>query len=291
MIIHLRAQDIIDPETEAHYGFKTIRPLENSNGRISTTLHDHDFYELFLITHGRIWHQINRAEILLSTGSLVFIRPADFHCYRQYNQDDCQLINLAFPTQTVTALFAYLGDGFEPNRLLAPNLPPTVQLNEAERQTAVAQLTKLHSIPHTDKQRIRSQLRLLLANLLGRYFGKENNIPTSNVHNWLQKLCRQMQEPANLRGGVPRMQALAHTSREHLSRKVRKELGCTPTQYINNLRLTYAANLLVHTDNSIIEISHEIGVNNLSYFYRLFKQKYKITPAQFRAQNRKRPIP
>lgn len=291
MIIHLRAQDIIDPETEAHYGFKTIRPLENSNGRISTTLHDHDFYELFLITYGRIWHQINHTEILLSTGTLVFIRPADCHFYRQYDEDDCRLINLAFPVQTVTALFAYLGDGFEPHRLLAPSLPPSVQLNDTERQVTVAQLTKLHSIPHTDKRRIRTQLRLLLANLLGRYFGKEHDMPSANAHNWLQKLCSQMQEPANLRGGVPKMQAIAHTSPEHLSRTFRKEFGCTPTQYINNLRLTYAANLLVHTDHSIIEISHEIGINNLSYFYRLFKQKYKITPAQFRAQNRKWPIP
>jgi AraC family cel operon transcriptional repressor len=100
-----------------------------------------------------------------------------------------------------------------------------------------------------------------------------------------------MQEPANLRGGVQKMQALAHTSPEHLSRTCRKEMDCTPTQYINNLRLTYAANLLFHSDRPIVDICYEIGLDNLSYFYRIFKQRYGITPAEFRTQNRKRLIP
>ena len=100
-----------------------------------------------------------------------------------------------------------------------------------------------------------------------------------------------MKEPANLRGGVPKMQALAHTSPEHLSRTFRKEMGCTPTQYVNDLRLTYAANLLYRTDNAIIDVSNEIGFSNLSYFYRIFRQKFGMTPTQFRAQKRKRLIP
>ena len=75
MIVHLRAQDIIDPETEAHYSFKTIRPLPENHGQIITTVrHDHDFYEVFLITHGRIWHLINDQEQLLIAGDLIFYR-------------------------------------------------------------------------------------------------------------------------------------------------------------------------------------------------------------------------
>ena len=292
MTIHLHAEDIIDPETEAHYSFKTIRPLEDSHGRIATTIyHNHDFYEVFLITHGRIWHLVNDEDILLPAGSLVFIRPNDCHSFRQYKGEDCGLINIAFPAGTITDLFTYLGDGFQGSRLLESNLPRTVMLNDTERKRAIAQLKKLHTVPHRNKPLVRTRLRLVLADLLGRYFG-ETVMPNSLVsQGWFKELCVQMQEPANFCGGVPAMQRLSHTSREHLSRTVRKELGCTPTQYVNDLRLTYAANLLFHTDQSIIDVSHEIGLTNLSYFYRLFKRKFGVTPAQFRSQNRKRPIP
>ncbi len=292
MAIHLKAKNIIDPETEAHYSFKTIQPLQDSHGRIiTTTYHDHDFYELFLITHGRIWHLINDTEILLSAGALVFIRPSDCHSYRQYEGDDCGLINLAFPAQTIEAFFAYLGDGFQPERLINSELPPSVQLHETERQAAINQLTKLNNIPYTEKRRIRSQLRLLLTHFLGQYFANGNPTMGNTNTSWLHNLCAQMQDPINLRGGVSSMQTLSHTSPEHLSRTFRKELGCTPTEYVNNLRLTYAANLLSHTDQPIIEIGNEVGLDNLSYFYRIFKARYGTTPAQFRTQNRKRSIP
>jgi AraC family cel operon transcriptional repressor len=292
MVIHLRAQDIIDPETEAHYSFKTIRPAESSHGRISTTCHDHDFFELFLINHGQIWHRVNQVKQLIVTGTLVFIRPSDRHSFHQFEAEDCGLINLAFPVQTVGMLFEYFGEGFNSARLIDPDLPPIALLDEQDRQAAVAQLTRLNSIPHTEKRRIRAQLRLLLANFIGQYFSEDTDgIKTTESNDWLQKLCAQMQNPANLRGGVQRMQTLAHTSPEHLSRTCRRLLGCTPTQYINNLRLTYAANLLLHTDRPIVDVCYEVGLDNLSYFYRIFKQRYGITPAQFRTQYRKRLIP
>ncbi len=292
MAIHLRAKDIIDPETEAHYSFKTIRPLSDSHGRITTTIfHDHDFYELFLIHYGRIRHLVNNRDILLATGTLVFIRPADCHSFKQHEREDCGLINLAFPEHTLTALLAYLGEGFTKDPLLEPISPPTILLNENERHTTITRLTNLQQVPYTKKKMIRTHLRLLVADLMGKYFILKKNMDRSTSQNWLQELCFQMQNPDNMRAGVPKMQALANSSPEHLSRTFRKELGITPTQFINKLRLTYAANLLFNTDQEIVDVSYEVGLDNLSYFYRLFKQQYGMTPAQFRNQKSKGPIP
>ena len=189
MIVHLRANEIIDQEMEAHYSFKTIRPLANSHGRIVTTIyHDHDFYELFLISFGQIIHIVNDTEILLPVGSLVFIRPNDCHSFRQYRREDCGLINLAFPKQTIAALFTYLGDGFHSEGLLDPELPPTVLLNDSETQTVAAQLAKLNRIPHTEKGRIRTQLRLLLVELLGWQLTKDKFMKSIASQDWLGDL-------------------------------------------------------------------------------------------------------
>ena len=290
MVVSRLAQDLIDPETEANYSFRVMLVGTEEDDGITTICHDHDFYELFLVTNGRLLHLINDQQDLLVAGDLVFIRPADRHSFRQINDTDCSIINLAFPRHTVNALLAYLGEGFRPERLLAPALPPVTHLHEAEKQAVMARLTQLNSIPHTEKSRIRARLRLVLAELLGRYFAADRKLDTAVSPNWLHALCRQMEDPANLRGGVPRMQALAYASPEHLSRTFRKELGCTPTQFVNDLRLTYAANLLIHSDSPIVDVSLEVGLNNLSYFYRIFKQRFGQTPAQFRARNKKKAI-
>ena len=43
-----------------------------------------------------------------------------------------------------------------------------------------------------------------------------------------------------------------------------------------------ASALLSSTDKSIMEISLDIGFNSVSYFNKLFKNKYKLTPKEFR---------
>jgi AraC family cel operon transcriptional repressor len=166
-----------------------------------------------------------------------------------------------------------------------------VFLSDTGLQVTTGQLAILNSIPHTEKERIRTQMRLLLVELLARYLPKDNSSSFAAGNAWLQDLCNQMQKPENMRQGVSRLQALAHATPEHLSRTFRKELGCTPTQYVNKLRLTYAANLLYRTDRPIIEISNQVGLTNLSYFYRIFKKQFEMTPAQFRAQKQKKLVP
>ena len=62
----------------------------------------------------------------------------------------------------------------------------------------------------------------------------------------------------------------------------KKHIGMTSVEYINNYRLERSAYLLSSTDKSIMEISMDVGFNSVSYFNKLFKIKYKLTPKEFR---------
>ena len=75
-------------------------------------------------------------------------------------------------------------------------------------------------------------------------------------------------------------------SEYHFMRFFKKHMGVTCIQYINNYRLEQASLLLTSTDNSIMDISLEVGFDNLSYFNKLFKKKYNITPKEFRTKNK-----
>lgn len=66
----------------------------------------------------------------------------------------------------------------------------------------------------------------------------------------------------------------------------KKNLGVTCTEYINVYRLDIASKLLNTTDKSITEISFETGFNSVSYFNKLFKAKFKVTPKEFRLTNK-----
>ena len=59
---------------------------------------------------------------------------------------------------------------------------------------------------------------------------------------------------------------------------------------INDLRIKHAAYLLQTTDYTQQKICESIGFESVSYFNKLFKRKYGITPATFKRQSNPYPI-
>ncbi|MFQ3609987.1 MAG: AraC family transcriptional regulator [Fimbriimonadales bacterium] len=65
-------------------------------------------------------------------------------------------------------------------------------------------------------------------------------------------------------------------------RLFRVAVGCSPSEYLTELRLRKAAILLTTTDLTISEIALEVGYLSLSHFSRVFSQRFGKTPRAFR---------
>jgi AraC family cel operon transcriptional repressor len=283
-VLRLKAVDYLDPVTEAHYAFFRA-PQE-----ITTVPHCHDFYELFLVVNGRIQHVVNQKKQQLAAGALTFIRPNDIHHFCRVSNNDCQLINLSFAQNTMEDLLNYLGAGFQTKLLTAP-LPPTMTLPLPIKNQVQEKLEDLKRIPLHDKQKARTALRILLFDLLTHYLTSERPQPIEGSPEWFNKLCRELQKPEHFVGGVETAYLLAEVTPEHMARTFQKYTNKTLTQYINEQRLNYAANLLLHTDRTILEIALDVGFDSLSHFYHLFKDRFGGSPAQFRKANQRSLIP
>jgi len=73
------------------------------------------------------------------------------------------------------------------------------------------------------------------------------------------------------------------TNREYLTRAIQENVNMTFTEYINNHRLEYARILLIENINlSVDNVYMSAGFTAKSTFYRLFKQKYDLTPKELR---------
>jgi len=282
--MNLRAAHIIDSEIQGHYAFFSFVD------QLTTELHKHDFYEIFLVTEGNLYHHINGQRLLLDEGSLVFIRPDDAHFYEPNGDQHCELINLAFLRGTLSALTAFLCLTTD-DPLLVAGLPPMAVLTAAERTDLQAQLVGWGRSMTTDKFRACQQLRTLLAHIIMDYFIVRAEKFASDAPSWLIEVCQQMQRKTHVIEGRAALMRLAGRSPEYVGRAFKAYLGVTPSQFINDLRLDYAGDLLLNTDHSVTDICYEVGFENLSHFYRLFKQRWTCTPQQYRKQNRRTLIP
>lgn len=81
---------------------------------------------------------------------------------------------------------------------------------------------------------------------------------------------------------LPELASLAGMSSSAFSRFFKLHTGRNISEYIIDLRLGYAARMLVDTDKSISEIGFDCGFNNLSNFNRIFKKKKGCSPSEFR---------
>ena len=245
--------------------------------------HYHDYYEIFVVLSGNAIHLINGIRLKLKPGDLVFIRPADTHDYASADGTSFSMLNMTFTAQTLDTLFAYLGEGFPTQLLLNAKLPPRVRLTVGEMDGLQSRMRALGALPAGDLPRQKTALRVLLFELFTKYFSDYSADPDS-IPAWLEDLCAQMRQGGFVEGSE-RLFALTDKSREYVCRCMKKYLGVTVSEYINELRLSYICNMLHNSNHAITEIIYESGFGNLSWASALFRKKYGMTMRQFRGRD------
>lgn len=71
-------------------------------------------------------------------------------------------------------------------------------------------------------------------------------------------------------------------SKSYFMKFFKDTMGMSFIHYLNDYRLDIAAKLLLQTTDNILDIAIRCGFDNLSYFNRLFKKKYGISPGKYR---------
>ncbi len=71
-------------------------------------------------------------------------------------------------------------------------------------------------------------------------------------------------------------------SKFHLLRTFRQHLGLTPNEYLQNIRITKAKELLRTTNLPVGIIANTVGIDSTSYFIAAFKKQEGITPHKYR---------
>ena len=91
-----------------------------------------------------------------------------------------------------------------------------------------------------------------------------------------------LNEPLTL-GSVARQM---HLSRAQFARRIRQQTGQTFIAYLTERRLEEARILLRESEWTTIAISEFVGFQSSTYFHRLFREKIKMTPGEFRLKTR-----
>lgn len=268
--VHFKLADFVRPGENYHFA-QTGLTADNA-----ARCHDHDYHEVFWVTHGRGEHFLNGSTAPLQAGQLHLIRPRDRHRVTGSAQAPLRIANLAFPGRAWTEVrrryFPGARDWF------AQPAGRRVWRVDAKAQTGLAHWAERLAAP----ERPRLALDGFLMELP--LFLRQPPVGVEPLPDWLERACREIAHPEQFSGGTPALARLAGRSPSHVARATVRWLKLTPTEIVNAARLGYSARQLAETARPIMEIALDCGLNNLSHFYALFRNRFGVSPRKYRLQ-------
>ena len=106
---------------------------------------------------------------------------------------------------------------------------------------------------------------------------REASFPASVSH-----FLESVFNPGKMPGTIASYASEIGISENYLSRLVKKHTGRSVGAWIDIVRIQRAKRLLSDTSHPIIDIAAAVGIDDQSYFSRLFKKETGLTPSVFR---------
>ena len=109
-----------------------------------------------------------------------------------------------------------------------------------------------------------------------------SNIVRESKSRRISKACEYIQQHIEDEVNLAAVADLVGMSESAFSHFFKKRTGRTFIDYVNDLRIGKACQMLFDTTHSIAEVCYSCGFNNLSNFIRIFRKKKGSTPSEYR---------
>lgn len=247
-----------------------------------TSLHRHNHYEFFIITHGKARHTLNNKSETLGQNTLCMLRPQDCHQFEPVEGRRCIHMNLALTPQKLAAFCALLN--IDEKQLLQEGESYKVVLANEDLEfftTRAGQLGLLAS----EGQAKTTPRRVILAEMVTQALAtlyKRRNLPGQNYPEWFSHLLQTIHSPEFLGCSAEDVYALSGYSPPAIIRHFKRYTGKTIAAYLAGVKVDYACTLFATTGAGTLEVAGRLGYDSLSHFNRLFKQHTGKTPSEYR---------
>lgn len=153
--------------------------------------------------------------------------------------------------------------------------------NQSFMEQTIRRIITLHQQRDLTTELITSNLiNSLLTELLLQT--STNNVDTFLIPDYIREIAREIDKNFKEELTLAHFEAQVHRSRYHILKEFKKYMGITIHEYLISTRLSYAKELLKYTDYPVQEITFETGMNNVTHFINLFKDREGMTPLVYR---------
>lgn len=259
--------------------------IQKSGLRIVPTqykrLHFHSYHEIFFVNSGTLTIQFENSSKTFSKNDLVIIAPGVNHC-SMINTDRSNRYNLNFQMEKTALKTGFsLYDAFK-----TVLMKDCILLADCEKLRPTMENIVL-AIIQDNERTLSMHFHQLVITLLEKLEQPAQHAPLTPVLSdsnmiRLYKLQQLMANSYNQDLSLQQIAETLHLSTRQASRIIRLYYGCTYGELVTRLRMRTAADLLLHSDMTILKIASQVGYNSGKGFYTHFKKHFGCLPTEYR---------
>jgi len=267
----------------------------------ATELHRHEYMQINYVYRGCGKHFINNFTFDIIKGDIFVIPPYIPHSIHAGADTDIGIYEFEFEPGFINQSFASIDNAetfldfayIEPFLLSESHIKPRLNLT-GMTQIDVEDILNEVIDEYTKKESgyillVKSMLLKLLV-IVGRTYTKSLN--DTNPHpmfghqrNAILSAVKYISEHYMEELSTDEVAQKFLISPSYFRYLFKSLTSMTFTDHVNLIRITRAMELLISTDMRVLDISFEIGFNNVNHFNKVFRQKTGVTPLQYRNAN------
>lgn len=253
--------------------------------------HKHNYIEILYMVSGKTVHIIDdRVKVTLEAGDLLFLNQYTYHKVLPAGRDDIGINFIVLP-EFFDVAFSMVEEENELKNFLVDTLRkdhsrgnylhfhvsgilPIQNLIENMTWSILNHETNRHKINQTT-------MGLLFLQLMNYTDTLEDHDKEQLANRLTMNALRYIEE--NYRDGtLEELAKMESKSIYQVSRLVRAHTGYTFKELLQIKRMNKAVELLTCTALPVADIIAAVGYDNTSYFFRIFREKYQMSPRMYR---------
>lgn len=248
-------------------------------------LHWHDSMELIFVKKGRGIIQMGVTVCQAQEGDIFIFSPGTLHALRQKEGSSMEYENIIFDLDLLGGTGDLCAEKyFLPLQSGRLELSGILDKKDVCYPEAAACLREAEDANRTKVPGYELLIKGALFRFLAILIAQGKQIPSSETTDTIR--LKQLLQWISVNYGTKLQVAdaanICQCSSSHFMRWFKKMTGQRFTAFLNEYRLNTAAEALRTTEDTILSISEKCGFENLSYFNRVFKTRYLMTPREYR---------
>ena len=246
-------------------------------------LHNHTYWEIFIILTGERMHNINGKSSVLTAGTVCFLRPLkDKHFFVSKSHDDYSRHRDIYVVDSDMKAWCDMVSPQLYDELLEPDLPLCFPISSSMLKYIEEMLNSPNFQSANVSQAMRAIHFSLSIDLLVAY--QLTKIPSS-CPAWLNDFVQELKKPENFLYSIEELTAKLPYSHGYICREFKKYLKQTIINFFNEQKVNRASFLLMNTNLKILDISNMVGYSSPKNFINQFTQRFSLSPSAWRAKN------